>query len=83
MQIDLDDHLNLSKRLVLGSVVYFFYPLILFNAWIIANCTLRNNHSISHTNPIITIEILKCIFGIIIVDSFRKIKSEYYLGDVG
>ena len=63
--------------------LYFFYPLILFNAWIIANCTLRNNHSISHTNPIITIEILKCIFGIIIVDSFRKIKSEYYLGDVG
>jgi len=63
--------------------LYFFYPLILFNAWIIANCLLRNNHCITHTNPIITIEILKCIFGIIIVDSFRKIKSEYYLEDVG
>ena len=63
--------------------LYFLYPLILFNAWIIANCMLRNNHSISHSNPIITIEILKCIFGIIIVDSFRKVTSEYYLGDVG
>ena len=62
--------------------LYFFYPLILFNAWIIANCTLRNICSINHTNPIITIEILKCIFEIIIVDFFRRIKSEYYLEDV-
>ncbi len=63
--------------------LYFFYPLILFNAWIIANCMLRNNYSISHANPIITIEILKCIFGIIVVDFFKKSKSEYHLGDVG
>ena len=62
--------------------LYFLYPLILFNAWIIANCMLRNNYSINNTNPIITIEILKCIFGIIIVDSFRKVTSEYYLEDV-
>lgn len=63
--------------------LYFFYPLILFNAWIIANCMLRNNYFTAHTNPIITIEVLKCIFGIIIVDLFRKTKSEYYLEDVG
>ncbi len=62
--------------------LYFFYPLILFNAWVIANCTLKNICSINHTNPIITIEILKCIFGIIIVGFFRRIKSQYYLEDV-
>ncbi len=62
--------------------LYFFYPLILFNGWIIANCTLRNNYLINHINPIITIEILKCIFEIIIVDFFMGIKSEYYLEDV-
>lgn len=62
--------------------LYFFYPLILYNAWIIANVVLRNNYSVNHTNPIITIEILKCIFEIIIVDFFRGIKSEYYLEDV-
>lgn len=62
--------------------LYFFYPLILFNAWIIANVMLRNNCSVNHTNPIITIEILKCIFEIIIVDFFKRIKPEYYLEDV-
>ncbi len=62
--------------------LYFFYPLILFNAWIIANCMLRKDCSISHTNPIITIEILKCIFEIIIVNLFKEIKSEYYLENV-
>ena len=62
--------------------LYFFYPLILFNAWVIANCILRNDCCVNNTNPIITIEILKCIFEIIIVDFFKRIKSEYYLEDV-
>jgi len=62
--------------------LYFFYPLILFNAWVIANCMMRNHCSINNTNPVIIIEILKCIFEIIIVGFFRGIKSEYYLEDV-
>ena len=46
--------------------MYFFYPLILFNVWIIVNRILAGNNSCC--KPIVTISLLKCFIGILIVD---------------
>lgn len=56
--------------------MYFFYPLILFNVWIIANRTLAGNNFCC--KPIVTIPLLKCFIEIVIVDWFRD-RGKYHL----
>ena len=54
----------------------FFYPLILFNVWIIANRMLVVNDS--NCKSTITIHLLKCFIEMIIVDWFRD-RGKYHL----
>lgn len=54
----------------------FFYPLILFNVWIIANRILAGNNSCC--KPTVTIHLLKCFIGIAIVDWFAD-RGKYHL----
>ena len=53
-------------------LLYFYYALILYNAWLIANLTLARRHCILPlTEPIISIEFVKGVFHRIITESFR------------
>ena len=54
----------------------FFYPLILFNVWIIANRMLVKNDSCC--KPTVTIHLLKLFIEIIIVDWFSD-RGQYHL----
>lgn len=56
--------------------ICFFYPLILFNVWIIANRMLVENDSCC--KPTVTIHLLKCFIEIIIVDWFSD-RGKYHL----
>lgn len=60
-------------------LLYFYYSLILYNAWIIANLIISEESCVRNHKPIISIEILKCFFVKIIVDYFRNQKKNYYL----
>ena len=58
----------------------FFYPLILFNVWIIANCMLTGKDSCC--KPTVTIHLLKLFIEKIVVDWFSD-RGKYYLECVG
>jgi hypothetical protein len=51
--------------------LYFYYALILYNAWLLANLIMARRFSkIPMTRPIIQMQIVKTTFHMIIVASF-------------
>lgn len=52
-------------------LLYFFYALILYNAWLLANMMLAREFSKRLTGPIIPMQVLKATFHVIIVRSFH------------
>jgi len=54
-----------------SSAFYFFYALILCNAWLLANLILAKTFSKFLTEPILRVAIVKAVTRSIIVDSFR------------
>ena len=52
-------------------LLYFFYALILYNAWLLANLILakRSCASSSSSTPIITVALMKTVFHLLIVES--------------
>ncbi len=52
-------------------LLYFYYALILYNAWLLANLTLAKRFSKFLEEPIIRVAIIKAAIRSIIVDSFR------------
>ncbi len=65
---------NQSTRLL-----YFYYSMVLYNAWIIANSFISAVSDVENYKPIISIEILKCFFVKMIIDYFRNNKDKYFL----
>ena len=61
-----DDSRNHSLRLL-----YFYYSLILYNAWLLANLILASRLNVFHLikEPIIRLQLLKDVFHRIIVES--------------
>jgi len=60
-------------------LVYFYYSLILYNAWIIANLIISEESGAKNHKPIISIEILKYFFVKMIIHYFRNNKNNYFL----
>lgn len=60
-------------------LLYFYYSLILYNAWIIANLIISEEYDVPNYKPIISIEILKYFFVKIIIEYFRNNKINYFL----
>ncbi len=60
-------------------LLYFYYSLILYNAWIIANLIISEECNVNNHKPIISIEILKYFFVKIIIEYFRNNKNNYFL----
>ena len=60
-------------------LLYFYYSLILYNAWIIANLIISEECGVQNHKPIISIEILKYFFVKIIIHYFRNNKNNYFL----
>ncbi len=58
---------NSSLRLL-----YFFYAMILYNAWLLANLTLARNICKCLRDPIITISVFMAVFERIILEAFGK-----------
>ena len=52
-------------------LLYFYYALILYNAWLLANLTLAKRFSKFLGEPIMRVAIIKAAIRSIIVDSFR------------
>ena len=65
-----------SSRIHSMRFMYFFYPLILFNVWVIANRMLAENDSCC--KPTVTIYMLKRFIEKIIVDWFSD-RGKFYL----
>ena len=53
-------------------LLYFYYALILYNAWLLANLTLARNICKHLKNPIITVQMLKAVFNRTITESISK-----------
>ncbi len=60
-------------------LLYFYYSLILYNAWIIANLIISEETNVKNYKPIISIEILKYFFVKIIIHYLRNNKNNYFL----
>ncbi len=60
-------------------LLYFYYSLILYNAWIIANLIISEESCTKNHKPIISIEILKYFFVKMIIHYFRNNKNNYFL----
>ena len=60
-------------------LLYFYYSLILYNVWIIANLIISEESCAKNHKPIISIEILKYFFVKIIIHYFRNNKNNYFL----
>lgn len=60
-------------------LLYFYYSLILYNAWIITNLIISEESDIQNYKPIISIETLKYFFVKMIVYYFRNNKNNYFL----
>lgn len=52
-------------------LLYFYYALILYNAWLLANLIIAREFSKVLTEPIIQMQTLKATFHIIMINSFR------------
>ena len=52
-------------------LLYFYYALVLYNAWLLANLVLAKRFSKFLEEPIIRVAIVKAAIRSIIVDSFR------------
>lgn len=59
-------------------LLYFYYSLILFNAWIIANRHAAKDLSHIDTKPVISIELLKGIFRIMIIKNIQGNDNQNY-----
>ena len=53
-------------------LLYFFYAMILYNAWLLANLTLARSICKHLKDPIITVQVLKAVFERIVVEAFGK-----------
>jgi hypothetical protein len=53
-------------------LLYFFYAMILYNAWLLANLTLARSICKELRDPIITVQVLKAVFETVILESFCK-----------
>jgi hypothetical protein len=53
-------------------LLYFFYAMVLYNAWLLANLTLARNICKCLKEPIITISVFKAAFERIIIEAFGK-----------
>jgi len=53
-------------------LLYFYYAMILYNAWLLANLTLARSICKHLKNPIITVQVLKAVFGRTIIKSISK-----------
>ena len=53
-------------------LLYFYYAMILYNAWLLANLTLARSIYKHLKNPIITVQVLKAVFGRTIIKSIGK-----------
>jgi hypothetical protein len=53
-------------------LLYFFYAMVLYNAWLLANLTLARNISKHLKDPIITVQVLKAVFERIVAEAFGK-----------
>ena len=60
-------------------LLYFYYSLILYNAWVIANLILSKESPAACCKPVISIELLKCFIIQIIIESFANKKRNHYL----
>ena len=60
-------------------LLYFYYSLILYNAWIIANILHLQETSEMYRKPIISIELLRYFFSRIIVQWFSNHEKNYHL----
>ncbi|OHE55288.1 MAG: hypothetical protein A3K61_01530 [Thaumarchaeota archaeon RBG_16_49_8] len=53
-------------------LLYFYYAMILYNAWLLANLTLARSIYKHLKNPIITVQVLKAVFSRTIIESIGK-----------
>lgn len=53
-------------------LLYFYYSMILYNSWLLANLVLAKRFAMVPAKPIIPIQILKATLKRIIVQSFEK-----------
>lgn len=53
-------------------LLYFFYSLMLYNVWLIANLTLAKRFSKILEEPLITIQAVKMAMRRVVVESLRK-----------
>ena len=60
-------------------LLYFYYSLILYNAWIVANILYLQESSGIYHKPIISIELLRHFFSRIIVEWFCNHTKNYHL----
>ena len=61
-----------TSRNHLLRLLYFFYSLILYNVWLLANLMLANRFSKILGEPIITIQMVKAVMRSMIIESLRK-----------
>jgi hypothetical protein len=52
-------------------LLYFFYALVLYNAWLLANAMLAKKFSKELTEPILGVQVFKAAFHALVVGSFR------------
>lgn len=52
-------------------LLYFFYAMILYNAWLLANLTLARSICKELRDPIITVQVFKAVLETAILESFR------------
>lgn len=53
-------------------LLYFYYAMILYNAWLLANLTLARSICKHLKDPIITVQMLKAVFSRTIIESIGK-----------
>jgi IS4 transposase len=61
-----------TSRNHLLRLLYFFYSLILYNVWLLANLMLARRFSKVFGEPIITIQMVKAVMKSMIIESLRK-----------
>lgn len=64
-------------------LMYFYYPLLMYNAWLLANLILADRIAAVLTKPIIHIQLMKGVFHTLVVKSMTCQDEDYALHKAG
>lgn len=64
-------------------LMYFYYPLLMYNAWLLANLILADRMAAVLTKPIIHIQLMKGVFHMLVVKSMTGQDDDYALHKAG